>query len=492
MNAMHRDLAKLTALAEEQPVDDKWRPGFHLAPPVGWLNDPNGLCRLGDWYHVFYQYSPFDPEGGLKLWGHFRSEDLLHWEQMPTALFPDQPWDCHGVYSGSALAEDGILYLYYTGNVKLSGAFDYISRGREHNTCLAISRDGGETFPEKHLLMKNSDYPEGLTCHVRDPKVWREGERCFMLQGARTLEDKGEVLLFQSDDLYHWTHCNTFTTDASLGYMWECPDLFRLEGQTFLSISPQGLTREETRFQNIYQSGYLPLQGQFDGAYSLGAFQEFDYGFDFYAPQTFDDNGRRILIGWMGMPDADPEYTNPTAALGWQHCLTVPRELYVKKEKLCQRPVAELAELRKEKRTGLVQGVWELEEARVFDLELERAGETPFSTEPFSMVIRRSAQIQWENGILSLSFLKGGSGRGVRKAVLKSLTDLRILADESSLEIFVNGGELVMTSRYYPEEGDHGISVVCESARVVVWEMPRQGEPGFMGRALISLSSGKR
>ena len=107
----------------------------------------------------------------------------------------------------------------------------------------------------------------------------------------------------------------------------------------------QGLTREEFRFQNIYQSGYFILK---DGKPEEKAFREWDHGFDFYAPQTFQDGkGRRILIGWMGMPDADEEYVNPTAeSEGWQHCLTVPREVTYKNGMIYQYPVEELNGLR--------------------------------------------------------------------------------------------------------------------------------------------------
>ena len=61
---------------------DKWRAGYHLMPPTGWLNDPNGLCMYQGEYHVFFQYSPFDAEGGLKFWGHYKSKDMIHWEYM--------------------------------------------------------------------------------------------------------------------------------------------------------------------------------------------------------------------------------------------------------------------------------------------------------------------------------------------------------------------------------------------------------------------------
>ena len=146
MNALQRDLKKLVPLVEslgaEKAAADPHRQRFHLQPPVGWLNDPNGLCVYGGQYHAFFQYGPFDVNGGGKHWGHAVSTDLLHWEQLPVMLYPDEPFDCHGAYSGSALVEDGTMYLYYTGNVKHPGNFDYIKEGRGHNVCLAVSKDG--------------------------------------------------------------------------------------------------------------------------------------------------------------------------------------------------------------------------------------------------------------------------------------------------------------------------------------------------------------
>lgn len=146
MNALQRDLKKLVPLVEslgkETVAADPHRQRFHLQPPVGWLNDPNGLCVYSGQYHAFFQYGPFDVNGGVKHWGHAVSTDLLHWEQLPVMLYPDEPFDCHGAYSGSALVEDGTMYLYYTGNVKHPGNFDYIKEGRGHNVCLAVSRDG--------------------------------------------------------------------------------------------------------------------------------------------------------------------------------------------------------------------------------------------------------------------------------------------------------------------------------------------------------------
>ena len=130
MNALTRDLVKLVETAEQSQKtreelsvsDRKFREKLHLMPPVGWLNDPNGLCQFQGIYHAFFQYSPFNAEGGVKMWGHYTSKDMIKWEYQGTALYPDQPFDCHGVYSGSAFIEDGKMYLYYTGNVKLEDA----------------------------------------------------------------------------------------------------------------------------------------------------------------------------------------------------------------------------------------------------------------------------------------------------------------------------------------------------------------------------------
>ena len=107
--------------------------------------------------------------------------------------------------------------------------------------------------------------------------------------------------------------------------MWECPDFFELEGQGFLLACPQGVPSEEYRYQNVYQCGYFPAELDFENRnYQLGEFQELDRGFDFYAAQSFEDGkGRRILLGWMGMPDAD--YDNDvTVKQGWIHAMAMP------------------------------------------------------------------------------------------------------------------------------------------------------------------------
>ena len=170
--------------AAYQASEDPWRQKLHLMPPVGWLNDPNGLCYFNGEYHVFYQYSPFSADGGNKYWGHYKSRDLIHFQSCPVMLYPEHSWDDGGVYSGSALIDHGKMYLYYTGNVKLEGDYDYIRNGREHNTAVAVSLDG-ITVQEEKLLLRNDDYPKDLTCHVRDPKVFAYEGKFYMVLGSQ-------------------------------------------------------------------------------------------------------------------------------------------------------------------------------------------------------------------------------------------------------------------------------------------------------------------
>ena len=111
-------------------LSDKWRSKYHIMAPIGWINDPNGLCQFNDEYHVFYQYSPLEAKGGMKFWGHFVSKDLVHFQERDIAIYPDVKEDKDGVYSGSAFVKDDTMYFFYTGNVKHDGEHDYILTGR--------------------------------------------------------------------------------------------------------------------------------------------------------------------------------------------------------------------------------------------------------------------------------------------------------------------------------------------------------------------------
>ncbi|MCR4729454.1 MAG: GH32 C-terminal domain-containing protein [Saccharofermentans sp.] len=430
----------------------KWRQNLHIEPPEGWMNDPNGLCFFDGFYHVYFQYSPGTPRGeSVRRWGHYVSSDLLSWKYKGVVIDADIPEDRDGVFSGSAVAFDDHVDFFYTGNVMEEGDYDYVLEGRGANV-IHISSPDGSSMSSKKVLLRNSDYPDFCSCHVRDPKVWLEDGIYKMVLGARTKDDKGCVLLYEGADIDSLEYKKCFSA-PDMGYMWECPDLFEIEDRKFLAFCPQGIPQGEFKYQNLFQSGYFKAEGD-----ALCDFEEFDYGFDFYAPQTFTaPDGRRILIGWMGI--GDDSYTNPTTDLGWQHCLTLPRELTVGPDgKILQNPIRELESLKKN--TKPVEGAaWE-------GLPFE------FNASDFTddlSVSVSGAEVCWnrEGGILSLHFTNGeGFGRTERKIKLASLESLRIIADVSSLEIYINGGRYVMSTRFYPEHRQVKITVNGASASV--------------------------
>lgn len=442
---------------------------LHMMPPVGWLNDPNGLCQKNGMYHIYFQYSPFDAKGGEKFWGHMQTTDFIHYEYTGAPLAPDLSIDRDGVFSGCALAEDGIIKLYYTGNVEEKGS-DGIMEGRDANTVYVETKDG-ITMSPKRLLMTNEDYPAFVTRHVRDPKVWKEDDIYYMVQGTWSKEYKGHVLIFTSKNGIDWSYSHDLTTSEAFGYMWECPTIFPLAGDHFLSISPQGLTHEEFRYQNIYQAGYFLIDGDFKGKYELKNFQEWDMGFDFYAPQIFEDEmGRQLLIGWMGIPDAD--YCNPTIEDGWQHTLTLPRELILSddRKQILQRPVPELEKLRKEQLLPdkHLPGEILFENLDIYELILNNGASS------LAITIAKDLHLNWNKGtgIFSLSFTgKAGYGRTERKTKIKKLENLQIFVDTSAIEIYLNKGAVVFSSRFYPKENYHDLLIQCDDCIHKLWEL---------------------
>lgn len=418
------------------------RPLFHLHPDKGLMNDPNGLIQFKGEYHVFYQLNPYGLIHKNKHWAHATSSDLVHWKKQPMALTPSDTFDKDGCYSGSAVAFEDCLYLFYTGNVVDSDGT------KSSYQCLATSTDGIH-FDKKGPIF---EHPKGYTRHVRDPKVWQsKSGKWWLILGAQTESLEGTTLLYSSDDLKTWTEHGPFVQDSpDYGYMWECPDLLVFEETDVFVFSPQGyeLAKEE---QNRYPTGYMT--GSFDeekGTFlSSSDFIELDGGFEFYAPQTFvDEKKRRILFGWMGvMPDKDEE-SLAELSKDWLHMLTIPREVLWKQQQLYQRPVQELEALRGQKVTLDVslQHTLDLEQFEnefILTFKKERAD--------FSIDILQDFQLKWVENTneLLISRTNWESGkREYRKMNLKQpLKELRIFTEKTSIEIFVNEGQSVFSSR---------------------------------------------
>ena len=450
----------------ELAAKDKDRLNYHIMPTSGWVNDPNGLCQFKGVYHIYYQYSPFDVNGKLKLWGHITTEDFIKYQEHEPVLYPDFRYDQNGVYSGSAVVRNGKINYFYTGNVKhLDGDYDYIMTGREQN-LIACSSEDGFNFSEKELIMTNTDFPSNLSLHVRDPKVYHKNGIDYMVIGARDDNSTGCILVLKGKDLKDWECHTVIYSDEKFGYMWECPDLFDLNGETVLVTCPQGVPEEGYIYKNVHQNGYFLVNGDLESKdVNLSEFRLLDYGFDFYAPQSFEDeSGRRILVGWMGIPDAD--YTNRTTENGWQHALTMPRELILKDGIIYQRPVEEIKALRGNNRTFVAD---EFKDLEVENLSFELCAEFE-KCNGFKLNLRNDISLSFDKskGLIELNMGESGCGRDARYAYCDEIRNIDVYSDTSAFEIFINDGEIVFTTRAYTDgtqkigfEKLDGLSKVC-------------------------------
>ncbi|SFB16523.1 beta-fructofuranosidase [Acetitomaculum ruminis DSM 5522] len=442
----------------------------HLMPPKGWLNDPNGTCFFKGTYHIFFQYSPDWKERG---WGHYTSKDLLNWKYEGMPIHPDTKRDLSGAYSGCCFTDDGKMEIFYTGNVKKPGDFDYINEGREHNVIYIESNDG-VNFSQKKVLMENKDYPSDMSCHVRDPKVYKKNGKYYMLLGARTKDSKAALLSYVSDDKMHWELNKKYIPLSDMGYMLECPDYFEIDNKYVLSLCPQGPKNQEFRLQNMYHSGYFLFDEdvfsladeKIDETVMMDNLKEWDYGFDFYAPQVFKtEDGRHIIVGWAGVPDA-PYHNEKARNEGFENSLTLLRNIKTVGDKLYTYPIKEYEKLREEsvdckKEGGLV-------DSYSFDCEITFED----NTKNAKVSLNDDLILSFEDGVFCAKFNnESGAGRSARKMKLNELKHLRLFMDKSILEVYVNLGENVMTMRYYPESKD-GINVkVSDALNTKIWKV---------------------
>ncbi|MEC0124894.1 glycoside hydrolase family 32 protein [Paenibacillus pabuli] len=437
-----------------------WRQHYHIQPITGLLNDPNGFSYYQGYYHLFYQWFPLGTEHGMKYWYHTRSTDLVDWENVGIGIHPGDTYDSHGAYSGSAIEKEGQLYLLYTGNTRDR---DWI---RHPYQCLAIMDESGSITKVDQPVI--SEVPSGYTEHFRDPKVWQQGDTYYCVIGAQRVDQTGCTVLYHSSDLRNWTFLGEIHTGLpNFGYMWECPDYLEMQGQGVLIFSPQGIESQGDEYQNIFQSGYLiggPLDLQ-TRQFEHGPFQELDRGFDFYAPQTMQaPDGRRILVGWMGLPDL--EY--PTDKSGWAHCLTIPRQLSLREGKLIQQPVSEMVKLRGDSEGTPMEFTIDNETrsfpdfaGMAYELECEIRD---FDAEVVGIELRASAEektvLQYDRLTQKVVLDRSRSGAAladqngnVRRCTLNAdVLKFHVFMDSSSVEIFVNDGEEVFTSRIFPRK----------------------------------------
>ena len=470
-----------------QITDARYYPRYHIAAPYGWCNDPNGFCFYNGQYHFFYQHYPYDAQWGPMHWGHAVSDDLAYWKHLPIAIKPEQPCEKNGCFTGSAIERDGKLYLMYTGHVETPNS----ETGFKHvqSQCLAWSDDGihFEKFAGNPILeVPQSDEIYGGD--FRDPKVWFHDGKYYSVIGAKSRDKlNGLALLFKSEDLIHWDFVNiSARAEGNLGAMWECPNFAKIDGQDVLIFSPMDLDTSDGKFFHDKQSGVLIGKLDYEtGIFEHGEFQHLDKGFDFYAPQVMQTpDGRTIMIGWLSMWFVEM----PEATDGWAGQMTIPRELHVRDGKIFSTPAKELEALRKWKPITLEEVV--IDEATTFKgiegdacelvMTIEAADSKKFSialrasdveqtlltydatTGKFTLDRSKSGRLIHEVDIWSGNIIKPADYVREIQIEPREKLKLHIFIDRSSVEIFINDGEEVLSARIYPKRTSQEIVFIPE------------------------------
>lgn len=483
MNSQTLREARKYEEASEKMIAKEERPEFHLSTRTGWMNDPNGFSYYDGKYHMFYQYYPYDTVWGPMHWGHAVSEDLLHWEYLPAAIAPDEPYDRDGCFSGSAVTlPDGRHLLMYTSvlreRLKTGGETDVQTQS------LAVGDGVDYEKYEKNPVLDENDLPEGGSrVDFRDPKMWQNPDGTFScICGNRPADGSGQILLFTSENGFDWKFKSVLAENINrFGKMWECPDFFELDGKWVLLTSPQDMLPEGFEYHN--GNGTLCLIGEYDeaaGKFTEECDQAIDYGIDFYAPQTvLAPDGRRIMIGWMQNWDTC-NFRNHD--LKWFGQMSLPRELSIKDGRLYQQPIRELDALRRNKveyKDVTVDGPITLDgiSGRRVDIELTvRPAEINEFYRKF--VIRFAENEQYhtelnfrpEESVLKIDRKFCGSRRAIihqRRTLVRGGGEelkMRIILDRFSVEVFLNDGEQVVTAVLYTDQCADGISFSADGA----------------------------
>jgi beta-fructofuranosidase len=480
-----------------EQAKNPWRPIYHFIHPEGRLHDPNGLCYWQGRWHLFYQAHP--PEDERNHWGHAVSDDLVHWRDLPLAIYPDPELKC---YSGACYVEDDRVIAMYHG----PGA----------GTMVAVSSDplllnweklaGGPVIKEP----QPGDPPTAYA--VYDPNIWKQGGMYYALTGSAAKSGPaGKRMrvnyLFRSKDLTHWDYLHPFAEDDAYGLVGDdgaCPYFWPIGDQSDPQKKRHILLHFSHRRGGKYIIGKYDVNRQKFVVTNGG---DFNHGPVFpggvHAPTAFPDGHGRVIAMFNMNPGTDDKYLE-LVTLPWQ--LTLLDE-----DRLGIEPVPALNTLRgRHTHIGethlpaneevVLPGV----EGKSMELGAEIAVPAESSVElkvlrspnqkEFTRILfqrgagYRNADYQTKGpqlGAITLdtsnaSTLPNVMPRAPETASVEVADDeplrLRIFIDRSVVEVFANGRQVV-AQRVYPSRDDSvGVSIQArgKEARLVsidAWQM---------------------
>lgn len=324
----NRDESSLSRAAKElrryMLQFDPYYPSYHYCGPEGRVGDPNGVCKVGDIYHLFCQHRPVLGEKlAPTCWGHAYSSDLIHWVDAPIALYPDTPYDQNGCYSGNIIADgQGGHVAMYTGNID------------EHAECygmMARSTDGLQTW-KKQMVLHPAQKPNEQSPVNWDNCLWQSDGIWFLLSGGCE-NGHGAAFLWTSTDFVNWQLLHNIAPNLPWGEYWELPYLFELNGTAVLLVG-----HGTACFLGTYDHKQMIFTAE-SGPFHLDCGHY--YSFNAHLQDDAAHGNRRLLHGWVtGIP-------TPTKDVPyWQGLHSIPRVFRLKDSIPWLEPVQEIYALK--------------------------------------------------------------------------------------------------------------------------------------------------
>ena len=321
-------------------VGDPHRPIYHYVNPEHMLNDPNGLCYWKGRWHLFYQAYP--PEDPRQHWGHAVSDDLIHWRDLPYAIYPNPERCC---FSGATLVEeDRVIAMYHgteVGNMVAVSSDPLLLKWKKVADKAVIpmkAPDGSDAEERRWKAPDGSDLPY----RVFDPCIWKKDGMYYSLSGGRLPNGPGGKLiranfLLRSRDLANWEYLHPFIGDDRLTLVGDggaCPYFWPIGDRHILLFHSQ-------------MSGSQYLLGDYDkerDKFVVTANGLFNFGpsgpAGVHAPSATPD-GQGGIIAIFNMNPGKPTE-------GWNQIMTLPRRLtLVAEEELGVQPAGDIESLRR-------------------------------------------------------------------------------------------------------------------------------------------------
>ena len=434
-------------------VNNEYRLNYHMMPPIGWLNDPNGLIYFKGRYHLYYQFNPYASRPGKMFWGHFMSEDLINYVDDGVALKPDM--EDASAFSGGAIECDGKINALYTLHLE--------NEQWKSEEVYKAESSVGFCFDQGIKVFDNEDLPKNISrTDIRDPCPVKIGDTYYVFVGGKDkILNKGVIVVLRGKTLNKLEYAFHLGPYYELGDMGECPSYFRVGDKDVILVSGCNVPARDNDFKNINSSVFIVGELDFkSGKMTVDYIREIDKGDSFYAPQFIRGLDRPVMIGWLEM--WEKKYPTHEKNHGWVGAFSIPREISIKDGIIYQSPVKSLNNYLTEVSEGVVP--------KCADITLRFNGEGALTIKGDNgeVIIGKDSGVYLDTNLTNNMF-----GCVRRTNEVYETCEVRILLDVSSIEVFVDCGREVISSRIYID-GNYKLQVNGDISEIHIKEIGKK------------------